>query len=195
MGSEKYLDTSFVDKAIIFAVNAHKNVERRGKGFPYVIHPLEAMAVVASITTDPELLAAAVLHDVVEDTDYTVEDIRKEFGDKVASLVSAESDVVIEDMAPEESWHMRKQIAMDHLKNASRDVKIVAMGDKLSNVRAIARDYYVLGDEVWNKFHCKDPAEHEWRYRGIADALSDLEGTEPYKEMLYLLDYIFVRDK
>lgn len=191
MGSEKYLDTTLVDKAIIFAVNAHKNTERRGKGFPYVIHPLEAMAVVASLTTDPELLAAAALHDVVEDTDYTAEDIRKEFGDRVASLVAAESDAVFPDLSPEESWHMRKQIAMDHLKAASMDVKTVAMGDKLSNVRAIARDYYVLGDEVWNKFHCKDKSEHEWRYRGIADALSDFEGTEPYKEMIYLLDFIF----
>lgn len=192
---EKYLDTSFVDKAIIFAVNAHKNTERRGKGFPYVIHPLEAMAVVASITTDPELLAAAALHDVVEDTDYTVEDIRAEFGDRVASLVSAESDAVFPDMSPEESWHMRKQIAMDHLKAASMDVKTVAMGDKLSNVRAIARDYYVHGDAVWNKFHCTDKKEHEWRYRGVADALSDLEDTEPYKEMLYLLDFIFGSEK
>lgn len=195
MGSEKYLDTSLVDRAILFAVNAHKNTERRGKGFPYVIHPLEAMAIVASLTTDPELLAAAALHDVVEDTDYTVEDIRKEFGDRIASLVSAESDAVFEEMTPEESWHMRKQIAMDELKAASKDVKTVAMGDKLSNVRAIARDYYVYGNEVWNKFHCKDPKEHEWRYRGVADALSDFEGTEPYKEMLYLLDFIFERDK
>lgn len=193
--SKDYLDTSFVDKAIVFAVNAHKNTERRGKGFPYIIHPLEAMAVVASITTDPELLAAAALHDVIEDTDYTVEDIRKEFGDRVANLVSAESDAVFPDLSPEESWHKRKQIAMDELKAASMDVKTVAMGDKLSNVRAIARDYYVDGDNVWKKFHCTDKAEHEWRYRGVADALSDLEETEPYKEMLYLLDFIFGSEK
>ena len=73
----KYLDTQFVDKAIKFAVDAHSNTERRGKGFPYVIHVLEAMEIVASITNDKELLAAAALHDTVEDTDTTIEEIRE----------------------------------------------------------------------------------------------------------------------
>ena len=74
--SNNPLDTSFVDKAIIFAVNAHAGTERRGKGFPYIIHPLEAVSIVATITSDPELLAAAALHDTVEDTDVTVDQIR-----------------------------------------------------------------------------------------------------------------------
>ena len=60
-----YLDSSFLDRAIHFAVEAHKNTERRGKGFPYIVHPLEAMAIVATLTNDQELLAAAALHDVV----------------------------------------------------------------------------------------------------------------------------------
>ena len=74
------MDTAFVDKAILFALQAHAGTERRGKGFPYIIHPLEAMAIVASITNDPELLAAAVLHDTVEDTSISVEDLAREFG-------------------------------------------------------------------------------------------------------------------
>ena len=75
--SNSYLDTTLVDKAIIFATNAHKNSERRAKAFPYIIHPLEAMAIVATMSNDPELLAAAVLHDTVEDTNVTIEDIRE----------------------------------------------------------------------------------------------------------------------
>ena len=86
----KQIDTSLVDKAIIFAVKAHEGVPRRGRDFPYIVHPLESLTIVATMTSEPELLAAAVLHDVVEDTDFTVEDIRAEFGDRVAELVDAE---------------------------------------------------------------------------------------------------------
>ena len=75
--ANKYLDTTLLDKAIVFAVQAHHNTERRGKGFPYIVHPMEAVEIVASITPDQELLAAAALHDTIEDTDVTVEDIRR----------------------------------------------------------------------------------------------------------------------
>ena len=85
--ANKYLDSDLLDRAIIFAVNAHHNTERRGKGFPYIVHPMEAVAIVATITPDQELLAAAALHDTIEDTDVTVEQIREAFGDRVAELV------------------------------------------------------------------------------------------------------------
>ncbi|MBO6079741.1 MAG: bifunctional (p)ppGpp synthetase/guanosine-3',5'-bis(diphosphate) 3'-pyrophosphohydrolase, partial [Bacteroidales bacterium] len=87
----KPLDTQLFDKALKFATDAHSGTERRGKGFPYIIHPMEAVAIVATITSDQELLAAAVLHDTVEDTDVTIEDIRKEFGERVATLVQHET--------------------------------------------------------------------------------------------------------
>ncbi|MBR0274962.1 MAG: hypothetical protein IJQ76_01960, partial [Prevotella sp.] len=60
--ANKYLDSSLLDKAITLAVEAHKNTERRGKGFPYIVHPMEAMSIVATMTNDQELLAAAALH-------------------------------------------------------------------------------------------------------------------------------------
>ena len=138
--SEKRLDTQLLDRAIIFAVKAHAGTERRGKGFPYIVHPMEAVSIVATLTTDQELLAAAALHDTVEDTDVTLDRIREEFGDRVASLVADESDTPVADLPEEKSWHARKQAAIDRLSRASRDAKIVALGDKLSNMRAIARD-------------------------------------------------------
>lgn len=80
-------ETSLFDKAAKFAIDAHHNTERRGKGYPYIIHPMEAAAIVATMTNDQELLAAAILHDTVEDTDVTIEEIRERFGDRVAMLV------------------------------------------------------------------------------------------------------------
>ena len=63
-----YIDSTLLDKALHFAIDAHANSERRGKGFPYIVHPFEVVEIVASITSDQELLAAAALHDTVEDT-------------------------------------------------------------------------------------------------------------------------------
>ena len=189
--ANKPLDTELLDRAIIFAVKAHAGTERRGKGFPYIVHPMEAMEIVATITPDQELLAAAALHDVVEDTEISADEIRREFGDRIANLVVAESDVFEEGVSEEDSWHARKQAAIDRLARASHDAKIVAMGDKLSNMRAIARDYAVKGDELWKIFHAKDPKDHEWHYRGLADSLSDLKDTFAYKEFVSLIDQVF----
>ncbi len=189
--ANKPLDTQLLDRAIIYAVKAHAGTERRGKGFPYIVHPMEAVEIVATITPDQELLAAAALHDVVEDTEVTVEDLRREFGDRIASLVAAESDVMVQGVSEEDSWHARKQAAIDRLAAAPHDAKIVAMGDKLSNMRAIARDYAQKGDALWKIFHASDPREHEWHYRGLAASLKELEGTFAYQEFVELIDRVF----
>lgn len=189
--ANKYLDTELLDKAIVFAVHAHHNTERRGKGFPYIVHPMEAVEIVATMTTDQELLAAAALHDTIEDTDVTVEQIRAEFGDRIAELVHSESDQFTEGVSEEDSWHDRKKAAIDRLAAAPHDAKIVALGDKLSNMRAIWRDYQTKGDELWKIFHCSDKAAHEWHYRGLAASLSELSDTFAHQEFVRLIDEVF----
>ena len=189
--ANKPLNTELLDRAIVFAVHAHAGTERRGKGYPYLVHPMEAMEIVATMTADQELLAAAALHDTVEDTDVTVEQLRAEFGERIASLVADESDVMPEGMTEEASWHQRKQAAIDRLSKASYDAKMVALGDKLSNMRAIARDYAEIGDALWNRFHAKDPKDHEWHYRGLANALRELSDTFAYQEFERLINQVF----
>ena len=189
--ANKPIDTTLLDRAIIFAVRAHAGTERRGKGFPYIVHPMEAVEIVATMTPDQELLAAAVLHDTVEDTDVTIEQIRTEFGERVASFVAAESDDPHQRPDSVENWRDRKQAAINRIARASRDAKIVALGDKLSNMRAIARDYALQGDDLWDLFHAKDPKDHEWHYRGLADALSELNDTFAYKEFENLINQVF----
>ena len=189
--ANKPLDTALLDRAIIFAVKAHAGTERRGKGFPYIVHPMEAVEIVATITPDQELLAAAALHDVVEDTDVSADELRREFGDRIAALVVAESDVFEDGVSEEDSWHARKKAAIDRLARAPHDAKIVALGDKLSNMRAIARDYAAQGDALWNIFHAKDPKDHEWHYRGLADALRELQDTPAFQEFEQLINQVF----
>lgn len=189
--ANKPLDTQLLDRAIVFAVRAHAGTERRGKGFPYIVHPLEAVEIVATMTNDQELLAAAALHDTVEDTDVTIEQIRAEFGDRVAKFVATESDEPHQERDSVENWRARKQAAIDRIATASHDAKIVALGDKLSNMRAIARDYAIQGDELWSIFHAKDPKDHEWHYRGLAESLRELQDTFAYKEFELLIKQVF----
>ena len=189
--SNEALDTSLVDRAIVFAVNAHAGTERRGTDIPYIVHPLEAMAIVSTITSDPEMLAAAVLHDTVEDTDVTLEDLRAAFGERVAALVASESDSFTDETGRTLSWKERKILALNRLAAATRDEKIVAMGDKLSNMRAIARDYAALGEDFWLRFHVKSKESHAWRYRALAEALGDLADTAAYQEFVRLIKQVF----
>lgn len=183
------LDSTLLDKAIKYAVDAHSGTERQGKGFPYIVHPMEAMAIVATMTNDQELLAAATLHDVVEDTDVTAADIDLEFGSRIAKLAVTENDNFTVGVSTSDSWHSRKQAAMDRLRDASIDAKMMALGHELSNMRAIAADHAELGDELWKCFHTPDAAEHGY-YRGIADSLSDLAGTRAYREFVSLIDEV-----
>lgn len=191
--ANKPLDTALLDRAIVFALRAHAGTERRGKGFPYIVHPLEAVTIVATMTSDQELLAAAALHDTVEDTDVTIDQIRAEFGDRIASLVAADSDMPVQGMNAEDSWYVRKQAAIDRIAASSHDAKIVAMGDKLSNMRAIARDYAMQGDALWNLFRVKNRKDHEWHYRGLAEALRELQDTFAYKEFEQLINQVFTK--
>ena len=190
--ANKYIDTSILDRAMHFAIDAHANTERRGKGFPYSVHLMEAVTIAATITSDQEILAATALHDTIEDTGVTLEQLRAEFGDRVASLVEAESDKYANGYSEKDSWIVRKKAAIDRLKNAPYDAKIVAMGDKLSNMRAIAGDYERVGDDLWKIFHAPNgKSDHVWRYHKLAEALFDLAETPAYRAFITLVERIF----
>ena len=186
------LETSLFDKAAHFAIDAHSGTERRGKGFPYILHPLEAASIVSTITSDQEMLAAAVLHDVVEDTDVSIEEIREAFGDRVALLVQHDTGTKDKSL----SWRQKKQIQLDKIASSDRDSKIVAMGDKLSNLRGITNDYKMIGDDLWSRFHAPDGKKDiEWYYRSLADVLAEVSDTIPYQEYIMLLDHTFGKNQ
>lgn len=184
------MDTSLFDKAAQFAIEAHRGTERRGKGFPFIIHPMEAATIVANITNDPEMLAAAILHDTVEDTEVTIEQIEELFGPRVARLVHTDT------AKKGDTWRARREVQIERFRQADRDSQIVALGDKLSNLRAIALDYKSLGDALWSRFHAPEGVKDiEWYYRGIVDSLANLADTAPYQEFLFLLEETFHTSK
>ena len=184
--------TAYVfEKAISFAADAHHGACRKGTSIPYILHPMEAASIVGTMTSDPCILAAAVLHDVVEDTPTTIEHIRCEFGERIADLVAAESENKRENMCAEESWRIRKQETIDRLSTAGIEAKMIALGDKLSNIRAIKCDFSVLGDRLWERFNVKDPALHGWYYGALAEVLSDLSEYPAWQEYRQLAAEVF----
>ena len=184
------------ERAVVFAAVAHKGVTRKGNGIPYLSHPVEAAAIVAELTDDEELKAAAVLHDVLEDTEATVHQLEHYFGERVAHYVCGESEDKRRDLPPEGTWIVRKQETIDFLKEeADHNAKILALADKLSNLRSIARDLESIGERLWERFHQKDRFMHGWMYREIAEALRELEEYPAWKEYDRLIRTVFEDDK
>lgn len=191
MKKSKTIDTQIVDRALRLAVEGHEGTVRKGTNVPYIVHPMEAMIIVSTMTDDQELMAAALLHDAVEDTGITLDDIRRELGPRVAALVDSETDREVEGLSHVESWQHRKQAAVDRLASASRDVQMVALGDKLSNMRAMARHLQEQGDRLWQRFNEKDPARHAWYYRQLVASLAPLSDTAAYREFADLVEQVF----
>ena len=187
------LKDDLLEDAVAFAAKAHEGQCRKGTELPYIVHPMEAAAICASITDDVEVLAAAVLHDVVEDTGVTVGELEARFGSRVAAIVAGESEDKREGVPAAQTWKARKAESIEHLAGAEDiGVKMVCLGDKLSNIRAIQHDYEALGDELWQRFNQKDPAEHAWYYSTIADVLQpDLGHTEAWREYRARVDEVF----
>lgn len=183
------MTTSLLDKAITLSTAAHSGTTRKGTSLPYIVHPMEAVSIVATMTDDQEMLAAAALHDVVEDCGVTISELEKEFGERVASLVAADSNAPRKEG---DTWRSRKQAALDRLAAAPLDAKTVAMGDKLSNLRAIDIDYQKEGESLWRRFKAPNGREDiEWYYRGLAKSLSALQGTAAYDEFTQRIESAF----
>ncbi|MBQ9631550.1 MAG: bifunctional (p)ppGpp synthetase/guanosine-3',5'-bis(diphosphate) 3'-pyrophosphohydrolase [Lachnospiraceae bacterium] len=178
-------------KAIQFAAIAHKGATRKGNGLPYIIHPMETMSIVTGMTGNVEVMAAAALHDVIEDTQYAGRDIEERFGRQVAELVGMESEDKKRHRPAKDTWRERKEENLLRERRAPREAKMIMLSDKLSNVRSTLRDYELLGSRVWEKFNMKDPAEQEWYYRSVADVVEELADLQAYREYMQILDVIF----
>ena len=181
-----------IDEAILFAAKAHQNEVRKGNGQPYIFHPIEVLFLVSLMSKDDEVLCAAVLHDTVEDTDVTIEEIKETFGSRVADLVSYESEDKRDNINKEQTWKERKREAID-LMARSKDIgaKMICLADKVSNLRSLHLGLLDKGEDFWQVFNMKDPLMHYWYHDELRRALSDLCDYSVYKEYCFLIDTIF----
>ena len=181
-----------VSEAIAFAVKAHDGMRRKKSDAPYILHPMEAAVIVGTMTDDQNLIAAAALHDVVEDTDITIDEIEEKFGRHVRELVESETEDKRADLPPEATWRIRKEESLEVLRNADDvGVLIVWLGDKLANMRAIYRDFKADGVQMWQRFNQKDVNEQAWYYRSIVELTARLSDTSAWLEYKTLTELVF----
>ncbi len=180
------------DRAVMFACEKHSGQRRKMSDAPYFVHPMEVAAIVSTMSDDQELLAAAVLHDTVEDAGATLEEIAERFGKRVSLLVMTETEEKRAERPARETWKLRKEETLLMLQNTKDlDVKKLWLGDKLSNIRSFYRGHRQQGDSFWNNFNQNDPAQQEWYYRTVAESVSELRGYDAYEEYVRLVDEIF----
>ena len=181
-----------VSEAIVFSTKAHDGMRRRKSDAPYILHPMEVGAIVGTMTDSQEVIAAGVLHDVVEDAGITLEEIGEKFGARVMELVASETENKHEELPPEETWRLRKEESLARLR-ATNDIEVLMLwiGDKLSNIRTIYRDYLVEGDALWNQFHQSDKNVQAWYYRSIMTYTERLSDTLAWIEYQTLVEKIF----
>ena len=164
-----------IQRAIVFATQAHAGQTRKYTGEPYVNHPVEVMRLVSEVNDDPEVLAAAVLHDVVEDTPATITNIRIGFNARVAALVDDLTDV----SKPEDGNRAtRKELDRQHTAKASPDAKTIKLADLISNSMSIVKD-----DPSFAKVYMKEK-------RALLEVLTEGDATL-YKRASEMVDSYF----
>ena len=184
-----------LSEAIAFAVKAHDGMRRKKSESPYILHPMEAAVIVGTMTDDQNLIAAAALHDVVEDAGITIEKIEARFGKRVRELVESETEDKRADLPPASTWRIRKEESLSVLKNTDDiAVLMVWLGDKLANMRSIYRDWKIEGDAMWQRFNQKDVNQQSWYYRSIVELTARLSETSAWLEYKTLTDLVFEKE-
>ncbi len=189
---EEKQQNGMLDEAIAFAVRAHSGMVRKIDNTPFILHPMEVASVAGTMTDDPEVLSAALLHDTVEDAGVTLEEIEARFGSRVAALVDAETEDKRRHRKPGDTWMERKEEALQKLKSSGDEgMHILWLADKLSNLRSLRRLRKKRSKNMWQAFNQKDPALHAWYYRSIESLVQDLKETDAWQEYHALIDEIF----
>lgn len=176
------------------AEKAHEGQFRKGSRIPYITHPIAVAEILSEAGMDSEIIAAGYLHDTIEDTDVTLDDLKILFGVEVAELVNGATEKRDPSMGSgPENWEERKMHTIEYLKmSASWRVKAVALADKLSNLRSISKDYETSGAELWKRFNAgKD--KQKWYYGNLVKSLESVKYHMPeaYSEFRELYSKVF----
>jgi len=167
-------DNDRIVEAFEFAYTAHKGICRKKSNIPYIVHPIDVASTLMKNNASENTVIAGLLHDVVEDTEIPLSEIRDRFGDEVATLVDGASE-------PEElrkvegskskNWHERKNHTIKFISNANHDMKLLSCADKLANIRDIIRDRDRLGEDVWKMFNAPKNSL-AWYYTSMVEAFA-----------------------
>jgi guanosine-3',5'-bis(diphosphate) 3'-pyrophosphohydrolase len=136
-----------VEKAIIFAAQAHEGQRRKAGNTPYIAHPIAVGWILNDQGCDEDVVTAGILHDTVEDSSVEMDDLEKTFGKHIASIVG-----YVTEPDKSASWEIRKRGLLDSIKTAPVEAKYVYCADKLHNVQSMMEMYQTYGDDLWAMF-------------------------------------------
>lgn len=162
--SERLL-SELLHRAVTFAAQAHRDHVRKGTTIPYISHPFLVMTILDRLGFDDEVLAAALLHDVLEDTPVTEAELRGRFGSRIAELVRWVSETKKDPEGNPVPWEQRKSQKVEHLRHAPVEAKAIALADLLDNFHMTALEVTQLGPSVWDRFNAPRAKrlEHAWQ--------------------------------
>ncbi len=168
--------TPKIQKAIEKAAILHHGQERKIGGIPYIIHPFSTAFILGKYTDDEDIISAALLHDVLEDVKgYGEQDLKNDFGERVARIVKEVSEDKISELderTNKETWQERKEKYLKNLMNDSYEALMVCAADKMHNLISNIDSYQEYGDEIWDKFNApKD--KKAWFVRQIINILHE----------------------
>jgi len=160
-----------VERALRVAAKFHHPQTRKGGTVPYITHPFAMALILQRFGFDDDApLAAAPLHDVVEDTPCTLSDLTADFPPTVVDIVAALSERKLDEEGRKRPWRDRKQEHIEHIKTAPFPARVVVLADKLHNLSSIRFDLEA-GADVWSRFNA--PREDvEWYNQAMIDAAS-----------------------
>ncbi len=156
---------SIIDRALEFAAYAHRHQKRKGTEIPYISHPYAVGMILQRAGCKEEVIAAGLLHDTLEDTDTSEEQLLQSFGPVVLEIVKGCSEP-----DKEASWEARKQHTLDELKHAALPIRQVSCADKLHNIRSIKHDLEKYGEDTWTRFK-RGRESQAWYYQGVVESL------------------------
>lgn len=140
-----------LERALRWAAVGHEGQLRKGSPTPYITHPMAVAMILDRAGFPEDVLVAGLLHDLVEDTDVTLDDVRDRFGDAVAEAVAGCTEVKRDAGGAKRPWADRKRDHVAALASASDSIKAVTLADKLHNLACIALDLED-GRPVWSTF-------------------------------------------
>lgn len=159
-----FLDTPIQKSALRFAKECHNEQVRKGTQIPYINHCMEVSRILHKNGYSEDIVIAGLLHDTVEDTEATLEDLRIGFGEEVSNLVN----YVSEDKLPELSWTERKVRYIKKLTDAPEGAVVISAADKLHNITETFEQWLKVGDAVFLKFNA-GKKEQQWFYRSLTE--------------------------
>ncbi len=169
-----------IEQALRIAACCHQSQCRKGGEIPYVTHPVSVMLILQQAGFhDEELLAAALLHDVVEDTSFTIEEIKHQLTSNVAKYVAGMTEQKKNPDGSKRKWKERKEGHINSMANEPIEVRAIELADKLHNLSTICFDLDAGDVNVWERFHAA-PNDIIWYYRSMVQtALGNDEQLEP----------------